>query len=59
MNQYKVDQALGDRVKKLIEERQAARQNKDYQKADELRRRIEDQGIRIKDLPDGGYEIES
>ena len=59
LNQYKVDQALGDRVKKLIEERQAARQNKDYQKADELRRRIEDQGIRIKDLPDGGYEIES
>src|SRR3989339_155886 len=59
LNQYKEPRALPAEVKRLMAERQRARLNKDFNQADELRRRIEDQGIRIKDLPDGGYEIES
>jgi cysteinyl-tRNA synthetase len=57
LNQYKVDKVISEEVQKLIEERQIARQNKDFQKADELRQKLEEQGIKIKDLPDGGYEI--
>ena len=58
LNQYKVDKAISEEVQKLIDERQLARQNKDFQKADELRQKLEEQGIKIKDLPSGKFEIE-
>lgn len=58
LNQYAVKKKIDPEVKKLIEQRQEARQNKDWQQADELRQIIEKKGIRVKDLPDGGYEIE-
>jgi len=58
LDQYKKEKVVSWEVQKLIDERQLARKNKDFKKADELRRKIEEQGIKIKDLPDGGYEIE-
>ncbi len=58
LNQYKQEKEPSAEVKKLIEERQLARKNKDYKKSDELRQQLEEQGIRIKDLPNDGYEIE-
>jgi len=58
LNQYKVDKIIGEDVQKLIDERQLARKNKDFKKADELRQIIEDKGLGIKDLPDNRYEIE-
>ncbi len=58
LNQYKVDKVISEEVKKLIDERQLARKKKDFKKADELRRKIEDKGLRIKDLEDNKYEVE-
>jgi cysteinyl-tRNA synthetase len=58
LNRYKERQALSAEVKRLIAERQQARLNKDFNQADEFRRQLEKEGIRIKDLPDGKYEIE-
>ena len=58
LNQYKEPRALPAEVKRLMAERQRARLNKDFNQADELRRQLEKEGIRIKDLPDGKYEIE-
>ena len=37
----------------LIEERQLARQNKDFKKSDEIRAKLEQMGILIKDTPQG------
>ena len=58
LNQYKTEKAISTEIQKLIDERQLARKNKDYEKSDELRQKLEDNGLRIKDLSDGGYEIE-
>ncbi|MCX6785431.1 MAG: cysteine--tRNA ligase [Candidatus Komeilibacteria bacterium] len=58
LNQYKVAKTISPEIQQLIDERQAARKNKDYQKADELRQILEQKGIRVKDLPGGGHEIE-
>ena len=40
---------IPEAVRKLIEQRQQARENKDWDKADELREEIEKMGIEIKD----------
>ncbi|MBN1258676.1 cysteine--tRNA ligase [Candidatus Peregrinibacteria bacterium] len=48
-------------VAKLIVERDAARENKDWNKSDELRNKIESLGFKVKDLPDsqaGGTTVE-
>ncbi|MBU1130629.1 cysteine--tRNA ligase [Patescibacteria group bacterium] len=58
LNQYKKEKALSPEVQKLIDERQQARQEKDFKKADELRHKLEKQGIKINDKADGGYEVE-
>lgn len=58
LNQYKKEKVVSREVGKLIKERQVARQNKDFKKADEIRQKLEKQGIKIKDLPDNQYEIE-
>ena len=58
LNQYKKEKVVSREVEKLIKERQTARQNRDFKKADEIRQKLEEQGIKIKDLPDGGYEID-
>ena len=44
---------LPDDIKKLIEERQIARKNKDYKKADEIRERLKNMGIVLEDTKDG------
>jgi cysteinyl-tRNA synthetase len=49
------DAALTDSaVEKLVAERQAARQQRDFQKSDEIRRRLADSDIILEDTRDGG-----
>ena len=40
-------------INKLIEERQVARKNKDFKKADEIRDSLLEKGIRLKDTSTG------
>ena len=40
-------------IKELIDERLDARKNKEYSKADEIRNKLSDMGILLKDTPDG------
>jgi cysteinyl-tRNA synthetase len=40
-------------VKQVIAEREEARKNKDWSKADEIRKRLLDMGIIIEDTPEG------
>ena len=49
----KEEQTVPDEVSRLVEERQKARKEKDYAKADELRDRIEELGYEMKDTPEG------
>jgi cysteinyl-tRNA synthetase len=44
---------LPEEVQTLMKEREAARENKDFAKADDLRGQIEAQGYDIKDTPEG------
>jgi cysteinyl-tRNA synthetase len=44
---------ITDPQKQLIAEREAARQNKDYAKSDELRDTLAEQGIGLRDTPNG------
>ncbi len=45
---------VSDEVYDLIHERDEARKNKDFAKSDEIRNKLEKQGILLKDTPDGG-----
>ena len=47
------DDALGDELQALIEERQAARAEKNWAKADEIRDKLAAMGITLKDTPQG------
>jgi len=58
LNQFKEEKELSDDVKKLINQRQIARANKDYKKADELRKKLEERGIKINDLENNKYELD-
>lgn len=49
----KEEEVLDEEIEALIEERQQARKNKDYQRADEIRDRLRDLGIELKDTPQG------
>jgi cysteinyl-tRNA synthetase len=44
---------LPEGVKALVESREAARRNKDFTKADEMRQEIESAGYELKDTPEG------
>lgn len=44
-------------IQKISEERKSARENKDFQKSDELRKIIEKKGYTIEDLKDNNYLI--
>lgn len=44
-------------IVKLAEERKAAKENKDFSKSDELRKKIEDAGYLVEDLKDNNYII--
>jgi cysteinyl-tRNA synthetase len=47
------EDAVGEDIKALVEERQAARKAKDWAKADEIRDRLADMGYTLKDTPQG------
>jgi len=44
---------IPEHIQNLLDERELARKNKDFSKADELRREIESQGFVLKDTPEG------
>ena len=52
---YKEDkeESLDEKVEKLIQERQDARKNKDFQRADEIRDELKEMGITLKDTRNG------
>ena len=53
-NPPKVDATeIPDSIKKLAEERDEARKNKDYAKSDSLRKQIEAEGFEVLDTPEG------
>ena len=49
----KPETEIPEEIKKLIEERNVARQNKDWAKSDEIRDKITSNGYSIKDTKDG------
>lgn len=49
----KAEDNLDEEVEKLIEERQEARKNKDFKRADEIRDILLEKGVQIKDTRDG------
>ncbi len=49
----KEELAISDQVKALIEERDRARKQRDWKKADEIRERLRKMGISLRDSPDG------
>lgn len=50
---YKEDDVLDEKIEKLIEQRNIARKNKDFKKADEIRDLLKKQNIELKDTKDG------
>ena len=50
------EEKIPENVKKLAEEREQARKNKDFKKSDELRNEISDLGYLIRD-DENGYKI--
>ncbi len=56
LNQKTVEK-IPQQVIDLAEERKIAREKKDFQKADELRQKIETLGYKIEDLPKNNYKI--
>lgn len=46
-------EAVEDDIKALVEERQQARKNKDFARADEIRDELKSRGITLKDTPQG------
>ena len=55
INEIKTE--IPDEVKKLAEERKLARNNKDFQKSDELRDKIAEMGYAVEDLKGDSYKI--
>lgn len=49
----KLEQSLDIEIKQLISEREIARQNKEWEKADKIREQLEQKGIRLKDTKEG------
>ena len=49
----KVSDELSEEVEKLIRKRSEAKENKNFELADEIRNALKDRGIEIKDTPDG------
>lgn len=49
----KKEEILDDEIEKLIEERQTARKNKDYARADEIRNLLQSKGILLEDTREG------
>jgi len=49
----KEDDAIDDEIQKLVEERQAARKEKNFARADEIRDILREKGITLEDTPQG------
>ena len=47
------DESVDDEINKLVEERQQARAEKNFQRADEIRDMLKERGITLKDTPQG------
>lgn len=47
------DESVDDEISKLVEERQQARAEKNFQRADEIRDMLKERGITLKDTPQG------
>ena len=59
-NTYKNEEDISvipEQVLQFANERKIARENKDFQKADLLRKKIEESGYQIKDIAGGDYKI--
>ncbi len=57
-NEKKLDEELIKYINEKIEERKLAKQNKDYEKADNIRKELESKNIKIKDTREGTiYEV--
>ena len=53
----KKTEAIPEEIMKLAEERKSARENKDFQKSDELRKKLETLGYTIEDLKENSYKL--
>lgn len=53
LKKEEIDKELESKVKELIEERNKFKQEKNYEKADEVRKQIEELGVQIKDTREG------
>jgi len=51
--QQEKDNSVDDDIRKLVDERQEARKNKDFARADEIRDELKAKGITLKDTPQG------
>ncbi len=51
--------SLTDEEKKLVEERDLARKNKDYKRADEIRELLKERGVLLKDTKEGTIAIKT
>ena len=56
---YQIEERIEipEEIELLAKQRIEAKQNKDYQRADELRAEVINRGYNIKDLPENKYEI--
>jgi len=50
---HNVEEALKQKVEALLEERTSAKKAKNFQRADEIRKQLESEGVIIKDTPSG------
>lgn len=50
---FKREADISEEIKALIEEREAARKNRDWKKADDIRNRLQEMGIVLEDTPAG------
>ncbi len=55
-NRLNFPSAEARNVAEMVHERRAARTNKDFHKADSIRDRLNEQGVEVRDLPDGSTE---
>ncbi len=53
LQQEEKDDAIDDEIQALVEERQEARKNKNFARADEIRDMLKEKGITLKDTPQG------
>ncbi|MGI6722282.1 MAG: cysteine--tRNA ligase [Anaerovoracaceae bacterium] len=51
--QQEEDESIDDDIQALVDERQEARKNKNYARADEIRDMLKEKGITLKDTPQG------